>query len=45
MNFREAAADLEALEKQINSTREGLSECAVNSAKIRCEEWGIEIQI
>ena len=44
MNFRDATSNLEALEIQINSTRDDLCECAVNSAKIRCEEWGIEIQ-
>ncbi len=44
MNFKDATSDFEALEIQINSTRDDLCECAVNSAKIRCEEWRIEIQ-
>ncbi|KAH3738084.1 hypothetical protein DPMN_044697 [Dreissena polymorpha] len=44
MNFKYASSDLEALEAQMHSTRDGLCESILNSAKNRCEEWGIEIQ-
>lgn len=44
MNFKDAASDLEALEIQINSMRDDLCDCSVNSAKTRCAEWGVEIQ-
>jgi hypothetical protein len=44
MNFKDAASDLEALELQINSSHDDLPDYAVNSAKIRCAEWGIEVQ-
>ena len=44
MNFKDAASDLDALEKNINLERDDLCEGAINSAKIRCAEWGVEIQ-
>ncbi|KAH3811557.1 hypothetical protein DPMN_139967 [Dreissena polymorpha] len=40
----DAFSDLEALEAQNNSKRDGLCKSALNSAKNRCEKWGIEIQ-
>ena len=44
MNFNDAASDLEALEIQINTLRDDLCEHALNSAKKRGKEWGIEIK-
>ncbi|XP_059141319.1 uncharacterized protein LOC131929216 [Physella acuta] len=43
MNFSEAAADLVALETELNRGREELCQKALESAKTKCEHWGVEI--
>lgn len=44
MNFKDAALDIESLEKKLKKNREVLCREAIETAKIRCAEWGIEVE-
>lgn len=43
MNFKEAASDLESLEKELLNILDNLSQVAVDKGKTRCTTWGIEV--
>ncbi|KAG1687021.1 Zinc finger MYM-type protein 1 [Nymphon striatum] len=43
MNFKEAATDIESLEQEFVTLRDGLSQAAVKKAKTKCSIWGIEV--
>ncbi|CAM1308417.1 Uncharacterised protein r2_g1833 [Pycnogonum litorale] len=43
MNFKEAATDIESLEQEFVTLRDGLSQAAVKKAKAKCSIWGIEV--
>ncbi|KAG1652640.1 Zinc finger MYM-type protein 1 [Nymphon striatum] len=43
MNFKEAATDIESLEQESVTLRDGLSQAAVKKAKTKCSIWGIEV--
>ena len=43
MNFKEAAADIKALQRRITEEREAVCEAAINFGKEKCEEWGLQI--
>ena len=43
MNFSNAASDLESLEIELNKIREDFCQEAVENAKTKCVEWGIEV--
>jgi hypothetical protein len=44
MNFKDAALDIESLENEFKKHRENLCRDAVETAKTKCAEWGIEVE-
>jgi len=44
MDFKDAAADLESLEKNLAEIHQDLCINSVEKAKTRCIKWGVEIQ-
>jgi hypothetical protein len=43
MNFKEAASDIEALQKRISQERETVCDTAITFGREKCEEWGLEV--
>ncbi|KAG8234733.1 hypothetical protein J437_LFUL000968 [Ladona fulva] len=43
MNFKETATDIESLEQEFVTLRDGLSQAAVENSKTKCSTWGIEV--
>ena len=44
MNFKDAASDMEMLEKYLKEFRDHLCRNAIEYSKGRCMEWGIEVE-
>jgi hypothetical protein len=44
MNFKDASLDMESLEIEMNNLRDKLCLDSVEKAKVKCQEWGIQVE-